>query len=100
MTPLVLYDEPTGLWPDSGRVPRCTDRETELEQSVRTFLTISAAVHLTSVEERTLLDLTSRTMALLRLAPANAFKLGGSKLERRVTYATAIVQRMIAAIAS
>ncbi len=100
MTPLVLYDEPTRLWPESGLVSRCTDQETELEHSIRTFLTISAAVHLTSVEERTLLDVTPRTMALLRLAPGNAYKLGGSKLERRVSYATAIVQRMIAAMAS
>ena len=100
MIPLVSMEETARLWPEAGRVARAAERETELEASIRQFLAISAALDLTAIEERTLLDLPAHEMALLRVAPGNAFKLGGSKLERRANYAIPIMQRMIAAMAS
>ena len=45
-----------------------------------------------------LLDIGQHDTMLLRMAPAKAFKLGGSKLERRVSYAVPILRRMIAAM--
>ncbi len=74
-------------------------RATELERSVRTFLEIAAAIELSHHEECTMLDLTSREMALLRLAPPGSLPFGGGKLERRVAYAIPILQRMIASMA-
>ena len=88
-----------GLWHDLSLAKRNPERAADLERDVRVFLQISAALEFSLEEERTLLDLTARELAQLRLAPANAFQLGGVKLERRVTYAIPILKRMVAAIA-
>ncbi len=75
------------------------DRAEALERDIRTFLQLSTALALSRTEEGVLLDLGSCDMALLRLAPANAFQLGRAKLERRVTYAIVILRRMLASAA-
>ena len=87
-----------GPWPDKTGGEMQADRAGTLERNVRMFFAISAAIELTLNEERALLDLTHRDVVLLRVVPANAFHLGGSKLERRVAYAIPILQRMIAAM--
>ncbi len=88
----------SGLWLDG--TPRGTPagRAAELECMVRVFFEIASAIGLSLHEERTLLDIERHDMLRLRMAPAKAFKLGGSKLERRVAYAIPILQRMIASM--
>ena len=88
------------LWP--GRVPWAddTERACALERRLRTFFEITAAIEITAIEQRILLDVTARELALFRVAPAKALSLGGAKLERRVNYAIPILQRMITAMAS
>ena len=88
------------LWPGSIIWPSQSHRSRALERRVRTFFEIAAAMELTPVEQRIMLDVTSREIALLRVAPGNAFSLGGAKLERRVNYAVPILQRMVLAMAS
>ena len=88
------------FWPDSVIRPDQAVRACALERRTRTFFEIAAAIELTAVEQRILLDVTARELALLRVAPARAMALGGIKLERRVNYAIPILQRMIAAMAS
>lgn len=99
MASITSADALDGLWPDSGK-PGNVERATRLEGSIRAFLAISAAVDLSQVEECALLDLSAGQLAQIRVAPARAFQLGGSKLERRVNYAIPILQRMIAAMSS
>ena len=89
-----------GAWADGKARDKLADRASDLERDVRMFFETASAIELSLHEERALLDLSQREMALLRMAPANAFKLGGNKLERRVAYAIPILRRMIAAMSS
>ena len=89
---------PAGAWLDSTAYDRQAGRAADLERDMRMFFELSSAIGLSLHEERTLLDIRPNDMMPLRMAPAKAFKLGGSKLERRVSYAIPILQRMIAAM--
>ena len=93
-------DDKVRFWPGSTIWPSQPQRALALERRTRVFFEIAAAIDLTPDEQRILLDVTSRELALLRLAVANAFSIGGAKLERRVNYAIPILQRMITAMAS
>lgn len=93
-------DQSAKLWPGSIIRTNQPQRAQALERRMRTFFEIGAAIELTTVEQRILLDVTARELGLLRIAPANALTLGGAKLERRVNYAIPILQRMINAMAS
>lgn len=75
-------------------------RSADLSESVVMFFSIANTLALSATEERILLDLTRSETSQLRMAPAKAFQLGGSKLERRVNYAIPIMRRMLAAIAA
>ncbi len=88
----------SGLWSDSMARGTPAGRAAGLECRVRVFFEMASAIGLSLHEERTLLDIEQHDMVLLRMAPAKAFKLGGSKLERRVAYAIPILQRMIASM--
>ena len=96
----ITGDRSIKFWPGNSVRPGQPPRAMALEDRMRTFFEIGAAIELTAVEQRILLDVTADEMALLRVAPANALTLGGTKLERRVNYAIPILQRMIAAMAS
>ena len=94
----MLRDPPSLTLGSPAAVSR--SRAKALESGVRTFLELSAALELSPHEERAMLNLTPREMAMLRLSPSNALQLGGGKLERRVDYAIPILQRMIASMSS